>query len=693
MVVSDSTIWCATNGGVHRFIIADSVFEHFTNTEGLTSNDAVAIEMDDDGRVWVGLADGRLNIYDPEKQGWQSRYLDENDPSLRILDIEAVGDSLLIALNVGIALYEIKPAHVKETYKQLGWGRPHFIPVNQVLVVGDQIWAATGSGVASSSFNISNLQAPNSWTNYTTADGMPSNAVNALVWFDSTVVAGTDAGVSFSKDSWSTNEISDKIIYALCEYSGQLVAGTNEGVYVRINAGNWQRLGPWMKNINDLGVDGSGQLWLSREGHGLMRYDEPTDEWISYMPDGPGGNRFADLALDGNGVLWCASNDGLFRYDGVSWQNFTKDEAPFRTNLFTDVIIDSRNRVWASTWGGGIAVVEELGDSLHFDIVDENDGLSGADGISSYVVVNKMALDAEGNVWILNTVADNHRPVAVVSPEDQWQYFSTSDGIRSIRVTAIEIDHTGRVWVGTETSGIVVIDHKNTVFDKTDDDLSSGLNTSEGLESSHIRSIAEDFDGVVWIGTPQGLNYWFQGEVKTWYGLISDDINVIAVDARNNKWIGTSGGVSVLSADGFSWTHYTTDNSPLVSDNVQGFTFNNETGEVYIATTNGLSLLETPFSAPRADLTQVKGYPNPFVINRQGYHFFIENLADETSVRFFTIDGGLIRHIPNSQIFGSRTEWDGRNDKGELVASGIYLFVVSTESGMSSVGKVAVIRP
>ena len=692
VAVSDSLIWCATNGGVLRFSTNDSTFKVFTNTEGLTSNDAVAIEMANDGRIWVGLGDGRLNIYDPVTDTWHGKYLDENDPSLRILDIKAIGDSLLVALNVGIALYEIGPGHVKETYKQLGWGRPHFIPVNQILVEDSDIWAATNSGIAHSSLKISNLQAPKNWTNYTTDDGLPSNEVNALFLYDSTVVAGTNAGVSFFYEGWSSNELTERSVFAFCEYSKQIVAGTNGGVFVRNEGGSWQRLGPWMKNITDLGVDTNGNLWVARLDGGLSVYKPDTNEWIQYVPDGPGGNGFRDVTLDKNGVLWCASAEGLFRYNGHSWQNFNKDNSPCPSNDFRCVMVDHQNRVWAGTWGDGITAIEDHGDSLSFDIMDEEDGLSGAAGNPSYVVVNRISLDSKGNIWILNSEADNHNPVAVVSPDGQWQYFSTTDGIKATDLSAIEVDRSDRVWIGSHHSGIQVIDHNNTLFDKSDDDLSQDLTKTDGLESSSIRAIAEDHDGILWIGTSEGLNYWFEGEVNSWYGLISDDINTIAVDARNNKWIGTSGGLSVLSADGYTLTHYTTENSPLASNDVQAFTFNNRTGEVYIATANGLSLLETPFSEPEANLAKVRGYPNPFIISGDRSRFFVESLADESLVNFFTLEGALVRHIPSNNIFGSRTEWDGRNDKGELVASGIYIFVVSTESGMSAVGKVAVIR-
>jgi flagellar hook assembly protein FlgD len=73
--------------------------------------------------------------------------------------------------------------------------------------------------------------------------------------------------------------------------------------------------------------------------------------------------------------------------------------------------------------------------------------------------------------------------------------------------------------------------------------------------------------------------------------------------------------------------------------------------------------------------------------------FVVDNLASRSAVRFFTPSGTLVRHIQSVEIAGSSAIWDGRNDRGVKVASGVYVYVVTTEDGESFVGKVAVINP
>jgi ligand-binding sensor domain-containing protein len=361
---------------------------------------------------------------------------------------------------------------------------------------------------------------------------------------------------------------------------------------------------------------------------------------------------------------------------------------------YRDIAVDSLNRVWAASWGGGIAVFDQSQNNIKISFINsENGKLAGIVDNPNYVVTVGVHCDRQGNMWILNRQANNLRVLAVVDSMDNWQYFSTLDGIASTLLESFEIDLYGRKWIGTEDRGITVLDDNGTVFDKSDDDLNQGLTTVDGLESMHIRALASDVFGTNWIGTPEGLNYWSDGNVGIRYSVINDDINCIKVDARNNKWIGTSGGISVLNADGFSWQHYSTSNSPLISDNVTCFAFNENNGDVFIGTTEGLSRLETPYSRAKKTLAFVNGYPNPFIlVDKPGAKYVINNLAENSSVRFFTPDGALIKRIPQSRILGSQVTWDGKNEKGDLVASGIYIYLVRAD-GDTRVGKVAVINP
>jgi hypothetical protein len=291
------------------------------------------------------------------------------------------------------------------------------------------------------------------------------------------------------------------------------------------------------------------------------------------------------------------------------------------------------------------------------------------------------------------------------TPDDRYVRFSTGEGLRSREVNVLEIEKTltsDRIWVGTVTSGISVLDHGGTVLNKNDDDLQGELDLDDNLLSNRIVSLAQDREGYMWIGTDKGLNYWYAGTVndRFCYSLINDNVQIVRVDPRNNKWIGTSAGITVLSGeDNCSTTHYTVEDSPLVGNFVTAIAFNTNTGDAWIGTTTGLSRFRTPFTEPKPDLSQLKGYPNPFLLDEQtgtcssqtGFH--ITNLAEKSGVRIYNVAGELIRDYPAEEVPGAQVCWNGRDKSGRLVPSGVYLFVAFVESsGASAVGKVAVVR-
>jgi ligand-binding sensor domain-containing protein len=163
-------------------------------------------------------------------------------------------------------------------------------------------------------------------------------------------------------------------------------------------------------------------------------------------------------------------------------------------------------------------------------------------------------------------------------------------------------------------------------------------------------------------------------------------VNDIAVDERNNKWIATINGLAVLNSRDEFVALFTTFNSKICGNNVRGLEIDGRTGDVWVGTDNGLSRYESGIGAPAEDLSDVMPYPNPFVIEKGSEILTFDRLPYQAKVRIFTVAGGLVREIK------SGSHWDGRNDGGELVASGIYLFYVQGASGESAVGKIAVIR-
>ncbi len=700
IAVANNVIWAGSSGGAIRLTAGDTKLSQIKNTEGLTQNDVVAVVFDNQGRLWLGLQNGILNSFSPPDDSVQ---VIEDYKDQQITGMVAFGDSLYIGLGIGVSLFTLDKMEVKETYQNLGLstgGNFEKIGANSVYIDNKDIWVATNKGIAKSSLTLSNLQAPSNWTAFTKQDGLPSDIINGIVVLDGVPYAATNRGVSRLTESTWTSAGFDATSVSALQVAGPntlfskntLIALTSSGVFWLTSENTWQRLGAGFSDANALRTTDSGEVWIGRKDKGLADFDFAENEWHLTLADAPASNDFKSLLIDKQGRLWCASRTGgIHLFDGENWTNLSRSNG-LPSNDYRTLLEDHEGQIWAGSWGGGITIISETDDSFSFTKIDTVGGvLAGFSATDpDFVLVTGLARDPSDNIWILNREAINNRVLASRTPEAQYAYFSTGTIINQF-LTSIEIDASGRVWLGTEGSGVQVIDTKGTLFDPNDDLYGQGLNAGEdGLYSNGITDIAMDRDGAMWIGTDVGLNVWFDQEVANEF---DTPVNAIGVDAINNKWIGTQNGITILRGHRDKIGDLTVGNSELVSGNVQSFAFNSTTGDVWIGTDNGLSRAQTLFTAPKEDLSQLTGFPNPFLMDAPGKKFTITNLAAGSTVVIYNSAGKLIKTLAAFiDVVGGQAKWDGTNKHGKPVASGIYVYLAHTETNLSASGKLALVR-
>lgn len=694
IIAHDDLLFAATTGGLLVFDHQTGSFETLTNADGLGGNNITAVTADRNGTIWAALSDGKVNLFEPETGEIELLVFDQQR-SFTINDFYAVGDTMYIAFDFGVGEYRLDRNELKEIYQQLGLGFSPGVAATALLLHNQALYVGTAQGLATASMSIPNLKAPQSWTNLTSSDGLPTGEVTGLTVLDGKVVVATTTGIAIQEnDDWTvvSNNLPDQTIKALAVSGTTLFAATPFAVFQSDDLVNWNRLDGFPGEPNDLVVT-DGRVWGASKNSGLAEYEAEQNSWIVHEPNSPKTASFSSLAVDQNGTLWATSPiDGFLSFDGEIWQNYDELGSTARGD-YRSVVIDDSGRVWLGVWGRGVQVLQPGGGTLQIAGYDTTGGLlAGIPNDLGYVVVNEVTKDRHGNIWLSNLGAATNRKLVAVTPEGEWVYFTPPNASR-IEINRIIVDQFDQIWYGMSNDGVEVIDYRRTLFDPTDDVLTFGNTVSAQLASNRITGLAEDADGTIWIGTNDGLFFWFANQISRQFRLISNDVTVVRIDPSNNKWIGTSSGITIISSDNASLSYYTTENSPLVSNIITDFAFNPETGEAYIATTNGLSVVATPFTTLRQDFSQLSGYPNPLILDGGDAQFTITNLVRQSSVSIFTEDGRLIKAFPPGSISGAQATWDGRNENGDFVPSGIYLFVAQNSDGSASAaGKVAVVR-
>lgn len=334
-----------------------------------------------------------------------------------------------------------------------------------------------------------------------------------------------------------------------------------------------------------------------------------------------------------------------------------------------------------------------------------------------FVRIPSVKFDKEGNLWCINTGTKNI--VKVLKSDGTWceLYYKPIEKL----ATMVEpvMDSRGWLWMKSlqGEAGIFCAKMNGTPLDSSDDESKAWLNkfvNQDGISYDiyQVFALAEDREGQMWVGTNTGLfvidnpkTFFNNGVFKQIkvprndgtgladYLLSGTYIKSIQVDGANRKWIGTNDdGIYLISADGLETIHhFTTENSPLPSNSIVSIAINDRSGEVFIGTDKGIASYMSDATRPeeKLDENNIYAYPNPVKADYSG-NIAIVGLTHDCNVKIVDTAGYLINEGTSN---GGQYMWNGRNARGEKVASGVYYVLTYDSNGNEGVAtKIVVIR-
>ncbi|MCS7211294.1 MAG: hypothetical protein NZ844_06630 [Chloroherpetonaceae bacterium] len=709
-------VWVGTDGGLYRFNRQDGTVRTFTNLEGLFETRITALALDStQNRLWIGYESGAVSSMSLETERIThflelSRATQFPNRAVRYFFVQ--GDSLYVATDFGISLLVPSRREFRETFVRFGTF-PSATAVRAIAIVQNQIIAATALGVAVASLSSRNLNAPTEWQTIAVQGGASALAVQG-----SSVFVATSQGLFRLTPTGLTRETAfpEKPLTALAANRTTLLALASDELLVRQPSGTLVRRTGNFALVRSAALDDAGSIFLADGRQSLLSV---AGERISaIVPNSPLSNSFEVVQLDAKGRVWGSSSvrntgaQGFYRLENGVWQNFENLPSPGTAPVSQFSALASRgSTTLLGTWGGGLFEFT-ASDSVRV-LNRSNSPFVGIRQAENFVVLPSLATDAGGTVWIANFLTAQN-PIYAYRPNGEILRFGSSglgagrefpSGLTALRIA---VDANNRKWIAVQSEdgvtgrGIVVFDDRGTLTDVRDDryvllDERVGFGR---LPNPKVNDIQFDRDGGVWLATDRGAAYFFDADLvfqtripnaTIVFDLRNEFLSSLAIDALNRKWFGSQNGVWVISASGDSLLRrYTTENSPLLSNNVRSIAYDRKTGKMYFGTDRGLSVLATDAVEPEETFSTLRVYPNPFRVPAT-QRLVIDGLVRNASVRIITLSGTLVRTL---NAAGSRVgEWDGKDQNGNDVATGIYLAVATSEDGrQSAIGKIAVVR-
>ena len=561
------------------------------NIHSISSDETISILEDSKGNIWVGTIEGGLNKFNRDTEEFTKFY-------------HIHSDSTTLSDNTVWCIQEDK---------------------NGI------IWAGTSNGLNRLKFNKS-------------GENIQIEITRFL----------------FCKDSFNNNK-NNFIRSILFDHAGRLwISIFGEGLhFYNQEKGEIIRLSSLKDNIVSIFEDGSHTLWLATWGQGLIKvilHDEAditseTVEFIAYRkgPEGLISDYIWSLEEDSFGNLWIGTYSGLNKFDrdrikfslyrhseydtrtlssnqiaslcedksGILWigafqggidkyishtnkfQHIKHD--PFDPNSLSlnnigSLFEDSKGYLWIGTLGGGLnRYDQEKSEFLHFQNSSVNpDKLSGS-------FITSVCEDTAGVLWI-----GTYNGIKYFGKDGKLKRFlqktDKPNEENSLLINTIYADRFGSVWVGTGRDGLHRIESASVSTGKYEQ-FSYDPADSNSLCHNNVLAISEDKEGVIWVGTYDGLNKVIidtndsQREVIQFKRFKFDKINPESIsnnniyniyeDKNGLLWIGTNIGLNKFDRENNKFSSYT-EKDGLPNNIINGI-LEDSSGNLWLSTNKGLS--------------------------------------------------------------------------------------------------------
>lgn len=732
---ANNLVYAIADGSLFSYSKSDQEVVYYSRENGLNDNQISHIGFNSNvNTLLIIYSNGNIDLL--SEDGISNIPYFKTSTSVQDKTVNTIyfyNEYAYLSTNFGIVVVNLKKKEITDTYKLSK-------SVYDVCIQGNVIYTSTTEGLLKGDIS-TNLLDVNNWNKVTLNTSVINDKnIKRIHFFNDVLcmlVPGN--GVYYLKGDGSISSLlNNNTLTNMTMENGFLIPFSSSVIYLyssltvksNINAG----IVKYVSTLKD-----AATLWIAAGDEGLKAVEKKSADIYEVVVSGitsKGPKRnlsaflttYKDKLLVTGGGRWADrfNNPGtVMIYDGQNWVNFDEKKITEQSGISfldaTSIAVDPRDpeHYFVSSWGEGVYEfkVNEFV-SLHNQTNSTLSSVySGTTYDGHYIRVDGLCYDSANNLWMTNS--EVKEGIKILKADGTWSkiYYEALNG--KLLIDKILITQKGYKWVNLPrvTPGIFVFDDKGTIDDATDDiyNFFSLFTDADGktIEASAYYCMAEDKNGIIWIGTDKGpiictvpsraienpgtlyCSYIVRplddGTSNGYRLLENEKINAIAIDGGNRKWIGTeSSGVFLLSEDGMETiAQFTTDNSPILSNTIQSIAINNLSGEVFIGTNKGLVSYMGDAIEGKKDYSEVRAFPNPV---RPEYNdkVTVTGLMEQSNVKITDLNSNIIYQATS---VGGQLTWNCRNRKGERVASGIYLVLASTaDGGESVVTKIMVIK-
>lgn len=599
------------------------IFEHLSTEHGLSHGSVSAMLKDKTGFMWFATWDG-LNRFDGHSfkvyKHATGNGIPEASNRIETLKLDANG-------NIWIITYDSKAfcfSPLTETFLPV----PDPNPKNQTAIVlgifpqtnGD-VWVATKNMGAFRVYTDTNTQrlTISNYTENTTIPIKGNNVKSINSTSNGNIWVNTNRGLSIlapDKDNIfkpvKLKPSDDSLFQAheittLYNHNATLFLGTQSGQLIIYNQDSQLTPITALPNqapITDIAIGSAGLIYLSTLGNGIFEFNAETLQMLHHFKQGIISS-VLKMYADSNNKLWIESTKaGISKIDlkTKSVKHYTQklDVAPdIKATAQCGIMEDENQTLWLTLKGGGFGYYCKETDQVEYfynEPGNQNSKLSN--------FVKCFYKDASGILWVstyfkgIEKVTFIRNKFRFVQPAPQYNLSIANE------VRALLADSKGYLWVATKKQEVFILDSNLNVVKK--------LDYLNGSKIGVIYAFLETKNGDILMGTKgNGLfrltrgtelnfkasHFVHDSQVPT--SLSNNNIYTLLQDTKGRIWIGTyGGGLNLFTQNSFLNAGNGLSSYPLEKANKVRHLAEDAKGNLWLASTNGLMLIDINHSNP-----------------------------------------------------------------------------------------------
>jgi ligand-binding sensor domain-containing protein/serine phosphatase RsbU (regulator of sigma subunit) len=536
---SYGNIWLGHNGGgLTRY--SDSKFEIIDISDTLILADVTSMNQDTEGKLWLTTwGDGAYVFYNPDDEISNLKFDHFKGKRLsdRIISSLLTSEgNLYFVTDVGIKKYNRNENNF-ENYVPEGFST-FFITTIMYEDSKKNLWFGTYNGGL-----IKYIHSKDTFKIYDDKDGLAANWVSTIsedrsgnIWVGHWAIDKNNGGITRINDEGikvfnTRNGMHDNWIYSIKEdKEGNILIGTAEHGLEIFKGEQFVSFTTANGLINDqvwaIFQDNDNNIWFGTNG-GITVYNNVDTNMIFIHYNQSNNyisNQIRSIKQDNDNNIWILTADqGVLKYDNKLKSFVSQPGINSNVNYYPSAMeVDKANQLWIGTAEGIFQF--DLKTNSFVDRHSREDGLAG-NGITS------LFADSRNCLWV-GSGGTRKGLTSIIN----GNYKIYDDDITP---TCITEDNDNKIWIGTETRGVLVI--KDTLIKR--------YTIADGLLSNSINLIAVDDFNNVYVGTNRGLNKILQEENKIYtytkkigFTGIETKNNAVCKDNDDNLWFGTING-------------------------------------------------------------------------------------------------------------------------------------------------------